>query len=80
MSKDQGLTSIVYLQSATETQSGYTVLVADNGVGYKEPLEDDRTHLGITNCRNRLQTLCGGSLKIRTGDEGGTVCEINIPK
>ncbi len=66
--------------SATETQSGYTVLVADNGVGYKEPPEDGRTHLGITNCRDRLQTLCGGSLTIRTGEDGGTVCEITIPK
>lgn len=66
--------------STTETQSGYTVLVADNGVGYKEPPEDGRTHLGITNCRDRLQTLCGGSLTIRTGEDGGTVCEITIPK
>ena len=66
--------------SATETQSGYTVLVADNGVGYKEPPKGGRTHLGIANCRDRLRTLCGGSLTIRTGDEGGTVCEIIIPK
>ncbi len=65
--------------SATETQSGYTVLVEDNGVGYKEPPEDGRTHLGIANCRERLQTLCGGSLTILSGDEGGTVCEITIP-
>ncbi len=65
--------------SATEAQSGYTVLVADNGAGYQEPPEDGRTHFGIANCRDRLQTLCGGSLTIRTGTDGGTVCEITIP-
>lgn len=66
--------------SATETQSSYIVLVADNGVGYIEAPEDGRTHFGIANCRERLQTLCKGSLTIRTGDKGGTVCEITIPK
>ena len=66
--------------STAETLSDYMVIVKDNGVGYCEAPEDERTHLGIANCRERLKTLCGGSVSIHTGDDGGTVCEITIPK
>ena len=66
--------------STAETQSGYIVRIADNGVGFTEPPEDGRVHLGIANCRERLQTLCLGSLTIKSRDGGGTVCEILIPK
>ena len=66
--------------SACETYDSYMVLVSDNGVGYQQPKNDGHTHVGISNCRERLETLCNGSLTISGGSEGGTVCSIIIPK
>ncbi len=66
--------------TSAETQSCYIVIVSDNGEGYQNPPEGDRIHLGIAGCRERLQTLCEGSLTIGSGEGGGTVCEIKIPK
>ena len=66
--------------SAAETPDAYVVRIADNGVGFSEQPRDGRTHLGIANCRNRLQMLCDGSLTIRNRDSGGTASEIVIPK
>ncbi len=66
--------------SAAETPDAYTVRIADNGVGFSEPPRDGRKHLGIANCRSRLQMFCGGSLSIRNRISGGTECEIVIPK
>ena len=66
--------------TSAETQSCCIVIVSDNGAGYQNPPEGDRIHLGIAGCRERLQTLCEGSLTIGSGEVGGTVCEIKIPK
>ena len=66
--------------SAAETPDAYVVCIADNGVGFSEQPQDGRKHMGIANCRNRLQMLCGGSLTIRNRDGGGAECEIVILK
>ena len=66
--------------SASETADDYVVCVADHGAGFTETPDDGRTHLGIRNCRERLQTLCGGSLNLSNPESGGAKCEIIIPK
>lgn len=68
--------------SSAETEHAYTVTVTDDGVGYDVmvPKQDGRTHIGITNVRNRLETMCGGSLTIKSDPGRGTVAVITIPK
>ena len=66
--------------SAAETPDAYVVCIADNGAGFSGQPCDGRKRLGIVNCRNRLQMLCGGSLTIRNRDSGGAECEIVILK
>ncbi len=66
--------------STAETPDAYVVCIEDNGVGFSEHPRDGKKHLGIANCRNKLQMFCGGSLMIRNRDSGGTECEIMIPK
>ena len=49
-----------------ELKDEYEIRVIDDGVGYDpyEVQEDGRTHIGIDNVKNRLQSMCGGSLEI----------------
>ncbi len=37
-------------------------------------------HVGIENVRGRLEMLCGGTLKIESIPEVGTICTVTIPK
>ena len=56
------------------------VSVLDDGVGFDpENLPNDgRSHIGIANVRKRLQSTCGGSLRIESGN--GTCATIILPK
>ena len=60
-----------------ETAEGWTVTVADDGVGFGSGAAEHRS-VGMENVRTRLEA-CGGTLKIETG-EGGTVATVFIPK
>ena len=68
--------------STIETQSGYVITVTDNGVGFSvtTPKSDGRTHIGISNVKSRLETMCRGSLSINSVAGKGTVAVISIPK
>lgn len=54
------------------------VIVEDNGPGVA-PSVEDRAHTTLANIRQRLELMCGGSLSISSGDEGGTVVTMTIP-
>jgi sensor histidine kinase YesM len=69
--------------TAVETETDYVVTVADDGVGFdvNGKLESDgRSHIGIVNVRNRLASMCGGTLDIHSGPGEGTTAVITIPK
>jgi len=68
--------------STKETDSGYMVIIADDGAGfYPEKTDDDgQQHIGIKNVRLRLSAQCGGSLKIDSKPGAGTTATIIIPK
>jgi sensor histidine kinase YesM len=60
---------------------GYRVTVEDNGVGFSGELPaDGKKHIGIANVSRRLETLCGGSLVIRSLPGEGTLCIIRVPE
>ena len=60
---------------------GYRVTVEDNGVGFSGELPaDGEKHIGIANVSRRLETLCGGSLAIRSLPGEGTLCIIRVPE
>lgn len=69
--------------STFETADSYCVSVRDNGVGFDTtaPLSTlGRKHLGISNIRERVETMCGGSLTIESAPGYGTTALISIPK
>ena len=60
------------------TDSGTEIIVEDNGPGF-DPLDESRPHTTLTNIRQRLEMMCGGSLTITPREGGGTVVMVTIP-
>lgn len=79
MKKKEGGTIII---ETMEDDSGYKVIVADDGVGYdiNETPDTSRKHVGIENVKMRLQNMCGGELIIQSKQSEGTSFTIYIPK
>lgn len=65
-----------------ETEAAYILQVIDDGIGFDpmQPKEDGRTHIGISNVKERIRILCGGSLNIESAPGKGTAATIMLPK
>ncbi|MEG2345467.1 MAG: histidine kinase [Anaerovoracaceae bacterium] len=68
--------------STRERESCYEIIITDDGVGFdiNEPQTDPDTHIGIQNVRDRLWSMCGGTLDIKSEVGKGTAATIKIPK
>ncbi len=55
------------------------VIVEDNGSGFV-PVDDGDPHIALTNIRQRLEMMCGGTLSIMPREGGGTVVRVKIPE
>ena len=61
----------------------YEITVTDTGPGFdpeKQPEDQDRSHIGLRNVRERLAQMCGGTLNIASVLGKGTCVTITIPK
>ena len=62
----------------------YEIIVTDDGPGFDPEApalaDDGRDHIGITNVRDRLEQISGGTLRIQSEPGKGTVVTIEIPK
>lgn len=68
--------------STWEDAASWYVRIADDGVGF-DPMHrqyDGRSHIGITNTRERLESMCGGTLTIKSEKDVGTAVTITLPK
>jgi two-component system LytT family sensor kinase len=79
MQRESGGTVLI---SSLETEKAFVVTVKDDGVGFdvSAPKPDGRTHIGISNVRNRLEKICNGSLTITSVRDVGTTAVLTIPK
>ena len=59
-------------------EEGSVIVVADNGPGFA-PSEEGDGHAALKNIQQRLQMMCGGSMRITPRDGGGTVVTLTIP-
>ena len=71
----------LHINVRTYIDGAYNVIsVTDDGVGYK-PANDDEPHVGLANVRNRLKSMCKGTLDISSGkDNKGTTVTVKIPR
>ena len=59
----------------------YEVRVTDDGPGFDPDAgSGDASHVGLRNVRERLETVCGGSLTIESAAHRGTTVTIRLPK
>ncbi|MDO5111626.1 MAG: histidine kinase [Clostridia bacterium] len=79
MSKVEGGTVAI---ASWEDESAFYISVTDDGVGFDtEAVKNDgRSHIGISNVRGRLQSMCGGELLIESTPGKGTCVKIKLPK
>ena len=69
------------LIATKEYEDRYEVSVRDDGPGFDPAaVPADGSHVGLQNVRERLQTVCGGSLKIDSVIGSGTDVTIILPK
>lgn len=68
--------------STAETKTHFLITVSDTGKGFdpERYMEDGKTHIGIENVRQRLETICDGSLQIDSIPGQQTVATVRIPK
>ena len=68
--------------ATVETQNDDLVIVTDDGAGFDPDTvpDDGQPHVGIRNVRDRLKSVCGGSLVIESAPSQGTKAIICIPK
>ena len=60
----------------------HVIEVEDDGVGFREEesvTEDGRSHVGLSNLRDRLKLMCNGVLEIESEPGKGTLARIRIP-
>lgn len=61
-----------------KTDQGSEIVVADNGRGL-EAADDSEPHIALKNIEERLKLMCGGSLQMTPGVDGGTVVTVTVP-
>ena len=68
--------------STRSTEDFHEITIRDNGKGFDASGLDGAkgSHIGIRNVRERLHTLCGGSLTISSTRGEGTTVTIRIPR
>lgn len=79
-SKKEGV-SHLYI-TTRETDGFFEIEIRDTGVGFDTTniKNDGNKHIGIDNVRQRLETLCNGTLTIESTLGVGTTALIQIPK
>lgn len=70
------------LISTREFSDRYEIVVKDDGVGFdvNRKTQDKRVHIGIRNVKERISSLCGGTLEITSIPGEGTTAVIILPK
>ena len=67
--------------STYENENEYCVCVKDDGVGFDEvDYNDGKKHIGIQNIKARVESMCDGSVELRSKKGEGTTVIISIPK
>ena len=63
-------------------QDNIYITVADDGAGYDSTVveRDGKNHVGIGNVRSRLQSMCRGTLEIKSSPGKGTIAVITLPQ
>ncbi len=74
--REQGIVKVF----ADKTDGGVIIKVEDNGVGFDvEAIKKTGTHIGLTNVKERIETMCGGWMEVQSAIGKGTSVSLFIP-
>ena len=75
--RDEGIIEVITLRLG----SCHELVIRDNGVGFDaEAVKTaDRSHVGLRNVQNRIESMCGGTMLIDSRIGEGTTIIIRIP-
>ena len=62
-----------------ETSLGSEIIVENDGADFNAAKENNEPHIALSNIRQRLEIMCGGTLTILARDGGGTIVKVTIP-
>ena len=67
--------------TARRVKDGHEIVIWDNGVGFdvNASQKKDGTHVGLKNVRERIEKLCGGSMRVESRVGEGTTVALLIP-
>lgn len=68
--------------STRREPGAHIIEIRDNGIGFDASALNaaDETHIGIRNVRERIETMCQGTLTVRSYPEEGTLVTLRIPE
>ena len=75
--RDKGIVRV----NAVRREYGHVITVWYNGIGFDVAEIDtaDSSHIGLRNVRERIEGMCGGSMKVESSMGEGTTVTIIIP-
>ena len=68
--------------TAHRVKDRHEIVIWDNGVGFdvNAPQKKDGTHVGLKNVRERIEKMCGGSMRVESRVGEGTTVTLFIPE
>lgn len=69
--------------SSSKVASGYEVIIEDDGIGFdmnQPPKEDGRSHVGMTNVKERLRQMVNATMTVESSPGNGCKTTIFIPE
>lgn len=77
-SREQGFVTVATRASA----DFFEIIISDNGIGFNPNnfSNDDGKHIGIANVKERVESMCGGTLTVQSALDIGTTATITIPR
>ena len=79
--RDRGLVTVTTQREADH----HEIVIRDNGIGFDTAVleeadpPDASSHIGIRNVRERVETMCGGTLTVESTPGVGTAATIRLP-
>lgn len=75
--REEGLVDVISRRNGDM----HEIVIRDNGKGFDpiEALEDPEKHIGIRNVRDRVETMCSGTVEVDSRIDEGTTVTIRIP-
>ena len=74
-SREDGLVTISTVREA----GAHRITVQDNGVGFDPKHQQDESHIGLQNVKERVERMCGGTVIVESEIGAGTVVTLLIP-